>query len=308
MFFGCSSLNQIEIPDTVTTIGNRAFLACSLKNLVISDSVNSIGEYAFALCDMEKVVISKNLARISGEMFHGCEELKSVTIPNGVKTIEYGAFSNCNNLKTVIIPDSVEKIGNLAFEECPSLSLVSIEADNIKLERNTTDINGETVAEGYDIVSNEDVTFLAKRDSVTYNSLIGRGYNTIPYIFTVNKEDKDKPMLAFDGKIVLSEDMWSCICNLLRNTDVQYIYFEKLDFGDIMPEYIIEDFDEGSFVYEKAVLSIIKDGETIRLGCIEEKSSFQLFFDKLVEMFTFALDSVISGAKGIWASIKKWFR
>ena len=47
-----SDITDIEIPDSVTSIGDGAFLGCSgLKAIKIPDSVTSINEYAFYGCD-----------------------------------------------------------------------------------------------------------------------------------------------------------------------------------------------------------------------------------------------------------------
>ena len=144
---------------------------------------------------------------------------------------------------------------------------------------------------------------LAPKDSSVYNALKG-DYNVIPYSFTVNKDDKDKPMLALDGKVVLTEDMWSCICRLVKDTDVQYIYFKEFDFGDMMPEYVIVDYDKDEFKYKDLVLSIIKDGDTIRLGMVDEKKSFFELVEALVEQFIFTVENIIRAA---WRYIfKHW--
>ena len=50
-FYSCDSLTSIDIPNSVTRIGDRAFFHCeSLTSIDISDSVTSIGEYAFDYC------------------------------------------------------------------------------------------------------------------------------------------------------------------------------------------------------------------------------------------------------------------
>ena len=149
---------------------------------------------------------------------------------------------------------------------------------------------------------------LVPKDSSAYNTLKEDNYNVIPYSFTVNKDDKDKPMLALDSKVVLTEDIWSCICRLVKNTDVQYIYFEELDVSKMLSSDVLEDVDEGNLKSEKVTLSIIRDGETIRLGDVEEETSFRKIVEAVTEFFTFVIDSVITGLKGVWASIKNWWK
>ena len=95
------------IPDSVTTIVERAFAGCSsLTSVTIPDSVTTIGEYAF----------------------YYCYSLTSVTIPDSVTTIGNDAFSSCKSLTSVNIPDSVTTIGNYAFYDCTSLTSVYCKA------------------------------------------------------------------------------------------------------------------------------------------------------------------------------------
>ena len=301
-FYCCLSLENIVIPETVTTIGEGAYGCCNIKNLTIPDSVTNIAERAFIGCSIESVELPKKINEIPHEMFLQCDGLKKIIIPNNISSIGSCAFADNRDLNTVIIPDSVTKIGENAFSSCPSLSLISIEAEKINFD--TVNESGETISDDYDIIDNENVTFLAKKNTETYDSLVKRDYNVIPYSFTVNKDDKDKPMLALDGKVVLTEDMWSCICRLVKDTDVQYIYFKEFDFGDMMPEYVIVDYDKDEFKYKDLVLSIIKDGDTIRLGMVDEKKSFFELVEALVEQFIFTVENIIRAA---WRYIfKHW--
>jgi hypothetical protein len=59
-------------------------------------------------------------------VFNGCSSLTSITIPNSVTSIGFGAFSYCTSLTNVSIPNSVTSIGDWAFYDCSSLTSVTI--------------------------------------------------------------------------------------------------------------------------------------------------------------------------------------
>jgi hypothetical protein len=58
--------------------------------------------------------------------FHGCTNLTSITIPNGVTNIDWFAFEDLTSLTSVIIPNSVVSIGSNAFAGCSSLTNVTL--------------------------------------------------------------------------------------------------------------------------------------------------------------------------------------
>ena len=74
----------------------------------------------------EHVTIAKRymgfpVRRINSFAFDRCENLRSVTIPETVVTIEGGAFNACQKLTSIIIPKSVTSIDYSAFSECRNL-------------------------------------------------------------------------------------------------------------------------------------------------------------------------------------------
>ena len=100
-FWYCSSLSEIVIPSSVTSIGDSAFYGCnSLSEIVIPSSITSIGDSAF----------------------YGCNSLSGIVIPSSVTSICDSAFWGCNSLSEIVIPSSVTSIGDRAFSSCDSLS------------------------------------------------------------------------------------------------------------------------------------------------------------------------------------------
>ena len=76
-FKGCANLVQVEIPNTITTIGNSAFYNCvRLTTVVIPEGVTCIGESAFS----------------------GCKILSNIEIPNSITWIGANVFAGCNSL------------------------------------------------------------------------------------------------------------------------------------------------------------------------------------------------------------------
>ncbi|MBQ6678135.1 MAG: leucine-rich repeat protein [Clostridia bacterium] len=123
-FAGCGHIKDFSIPENVTIIGADAFMTCdSLTDLVISDSVVEAGEHAFAhISTLKSVNIGMGLEKISEGLFEGCKSLTDLTVPEGVTEIGQEAFKDCSSLKTITIPASVTSIGNEAFGKCYSLT------------------------------------------------------------------------------------------------------------------------------------------------------------------------------------------
>ena len=74
---------------------------------------------------INKVVIQPGVTSIGGYAFSECKNLTSITIPEGVTSIEDGVFSGCG-LRSITIPKGVTSIGRYAFQECSSLTSITI--------------------------------------------------------------------------------------------------------------------------------------------------------------------------------------
>ncbi len=121
-------ITHIELPDSVTVIGEGAFVDCiSLTEITIPDSVTAISSGAFANCiSLTEITIPDSVTVISGDAFVDCISLTEITIPDSVTAISGGAFAGCSSLTEIAIPDSVTVIGEGAFSSCSSLRNLTI--------------------------------------------------------------------------------------------------------------------------------------------------------------------------------------
>ncbi|MBR3608624.1 MAG: leucine-rich repeat domain-containing protein, partial [Bacteroidales bacterium] len=103
---GCGA-TQYTIPDSVTTIGERAFSFCtSLTSVTIPDSVTTIGEGAFYGCSsLTSVTIGKSVSEIGKEAFKGCNIDTIVCYPK-IPPKTNDSFDRFENL---IIPTGCEE-------------------------------------------------------------------------------------------------------------------------------------------------------------------------------------------------------
>ena len=95
---------KIEIPDTVTTIGDGAFAGTNITSMVLSDKITSVGNTAFA----------------------DCTELVNLKLPSGLTTFGNGLVSYCTKLESITIPSGVTKIGNMSLMSCSSITTLEI--------------------------------------------------------------------------------------------------------------------------------------------------------------------------------------
>lgn len=155
-FGSCTMLKQITLPDTLTTIGWRAFASSGLTSLTIPANVTSLGDsfitdcsaltslyvaegnpnyeivdgllydipaqtLRYALPDVSgDVVIRDGTVRIAGDVFKE-HAITSVQLPDSLQKIGNSAFQSCKELKEITFPESLTTIDDLAFYYCTQL-------------------------------------------------------------------------------------------------------------------------------------------------------------------------------------------
>ena len=143
-FKGCTGLTSIEIPNSITSIGNQAFKNCTWLKTVInfsnltfskgSSSNGYVAYYATKVINAPNAVIDGDFIwyenedgmTLAGYLGNATE----ITLPDNYNgenyTIGNSAFSYCDGLKSITMPNSVISIGYEAFRGCTSLTSVVI--------------------------------------------------------------------------------------------------------------------------------------------------------------------------------------
>jgi len=165
MFYG-SGLTEIELPLSITAIGNYAFESCAaLKSVILNEGLTSVGVSAFDTCAALTNVQTRNadgtLTGAEGDItlpttveeinsymfndcvslnpkiitlygtntvriFEGCTGLTNITLKGDITQIPSGGFKGCTSLKSVVLPEGLETIGTEAFMNCTSLESLTI--------------------------------------------------------------------------------------------------------------------------------------------------------------------------------------
>ena len=133
-FHASENVENLILPNTLTTIGSKMFAESTLKFVIIPVGVTTIEQAAFEKCTaLTSIEIPASVETIGDSAFMGCSKLATVTFEKGsqLKTIggRYGsgAFANCTALTAIEIPASVETIEATAFKRCSSLATLTFE-------------------------------------------------------------------------------------------------------------------------------------------------------------------------------------
>lgn len=159
-FAGCTHVERVIFPATVTQIGNRAFYNSGLKEITIPASVKTLGNQIFFQAEnlhtvyynsdsveqttsifgatsVKKVVFGGT--KVPDYACQGAAELEEVVIGDTVDEIGYYSFENCTSLSLVNIPGSVNVIAPGAFKNCTSLSNIAIPDSISTIDEQTFD-------------------------------------------------------------------------------------------------------------------------------------------------------------------------
>ena len=112
----------------VTAIAPRAFWQSMVTEVQIPNSVTMIGDAAFADAeDLTSITLPLELTEVSRYMLAGTA-ITSIVLPEGVRDIGMGAFEDCTQLRTVFFPSSLRSIGDKAFSYCVNMNEIYSDA------------------------------------------------------------------------------------------------------------------------------------------------------------------------------------
>lgn len=132
-FDNCRNLTNVELPDSLKSILDRAFNCCtSLICIVIPYGVSDLGCSVFNYCiSLKSVTIPNSVTSIGSSAFWGCASLTSVVFPDAVMSIEASVFARCTGLKSFYVKSGVTNIDTTAFYGCTNLAEIRVSPENL---------------------------------------------------------------------------------------------------------------------------------------------------------------------------------
>jgi hypothetical protein len=125
--FRNSKITSVNIPDTVTRIGVRAFYGChELMTAELPPSLMTVCDEAFRECGKLGNVDLHDAVFIGFEAFRMCYSFTDVIIPDSVSVMKCGAFRVCYSMESLTIGSGITDIPDSAFDYCQSLKNVDI--------------------------------------------------------------------------------------------------------------------------------------------------------------------------------------
>ncbi|MDE7162384.1 MAG: leucine-rich repeat domain-containing protein, partial [Anaeroplasmataceae bacterium] len=258
-FYGCTKLVEIEIPSTVTTIGDSSFENCTALTTVTNyEGISALGNKMFKGCiALENFEIKDNIVTIGDSCFEDCvslgktEIVKSVWdaeneewIPgtptagykptidlNQVETIGSQAFRGCTYLVTITLPSTITEIGSYAFENCTDLTTLVHE----------TTVLGDGIFKGCIVLDNVEInTGTLNINDEAFMDCVGLTNITLPGTVTRIGDHTFENCTALT-EILLPETLEYIGENAFKNSGLTYI---------VIPQAVVEI---GDYAFESSL-------------------------------------------------------
>ncbi|MBR3408286.1 MAG: leucine-rich repeat domain-containing protein [Paludibacteraceae bacterium] len=130
-FYGCVKLGSVNLPEGLQTIGTDAFYNCNLTSITIPSTVTSIGKRAFqgnATTSVTWLPADCSIQTSSDAPFYK-QQNSTITLftfgPN-VQTVPSYICYGMSQLDTIVLPPSVTALGTYAFAYCTNLKSINL--------------------------------------------------------------------------------------------------------------------------------------------------------------------------------------
>lgn len=177
LFDHCRNIAAASFPNTLTRIGKRAFFAYAdgeLAALEIPSSVTTIGDEAFSDQGMTSVTLPKTLTTLGTYLFRSADNLQSVRVE--CAEIPAFCFVSCGKLSQMTLSKNVKKIGANIINYCTQLKTITYEGSleewkAIEKYANWDGNSGSTNPGYLDNIVCIDGTMVYDRDNKTWNEV-----------------------------------------------------------------------------------------------------------------------------------------
>lgn len=130
--FKGSRISTCTLPSSLRYINNGAFMNCtSLRSLNIPASVSYIGQEAFANSGLNSLDLSSTaITSLGSYAFQDCVSLQTVKLPSMMQYISFGLFKD-SGIRYITLVESIMQVANEAFSGCKNLERVNLECISV---------------------------------------------------------------------------------------------------------------------------------------------------------------------------------
>lgn len=127
-FSGCYNLVKVNIPTTVTKIGDAAFYHCSsIQEIEIPEGVTTLEDFTFSGCSsLTTVTLPSTLTKVERCVFYQNDALEEIEFPEGVTSIRLNTFGHCPKLRSVVLPSTLTSLADGVFLNCKALEALTL--------------------------------------------------------------------------------------------------------------------------------------------------------------------------------------
>lgn len=105
-------VESIDLPDTLDSVGQSAFMMCAVWNRTEPLKIKELGSGAFSYCYQLAcpVVLEEGITTVPNQAFMGANKIPSVQVPDTVTSFGSSCFSSCYGIREIHIPDGVTEL------------------------------------------------------------------------------------------------------------------------------------------------------------------------------------------------------